>query len=73
MVAAGVGTGLAGSALLVVWLRTTPPFSWVWPHIEALSNATGFTEILFKAERAIHGLLAEVKATWRIVKGMVRL
>ncbi len=56
---------------LVVWLRTTPPFSWVWPHIEALSNATGLTEALLRAERGIQFAWAEARASWSILKGMV--
>lgn len=58
---------------LVVWLRTTPPFSWVWPHIEALSHATGLTTALLHTERAIQFVWAEAKASWSILKGMVRL
>jgi len=72
-VAAGVGTGVGVLTLMAVWLRTTPPFSWAWPYIEQFGEATGLTQILLTTERAIQFAWAEAKATWRIVKGMVRL
>lgn len=61
--AAGVGTGVAGSTLLVVWFRATPPFSWAWPHVERLGAATGLTRALLAAERAIQSAVGKV-ASW---------
>ena len=61
--AAGVGTGVAGSVLLAAWLRATPPFSWVWPHVARAGDATGATRALLAAERAIQSALGKV-ASW---------
>lgn len=60
--AAGVGTGVAGSVLLAVWFRTTPPFSWVWPYVARLGDATGAARALLAAERAIQSVLGKVAA-----------
>jgi hypothetical protein len=58
---------------MAVWFRTTPPFSWAWPYIEQFGAATRLTDILLWSERAIQFVWAEAKASWNILKGMVRL
>ncbi len=67
------GAGVGGLTLLTLWLRTTPPFSWVWPHVERVSDATGLTKAAGWAERAIQFVWQEAKASLRIVRQAVRL
>ena len=66
------GAGVGGLTLMIVWFRMTPPFSWAWPYIERVSDATGLTKAVGWAERAIQSVWAEAKASWGIVKRMVR-
>lgn len=65
------GAGVGGLTLLTVWLRMTPPFSWVWPYIERASDATGLTKAAGWGERAIQFVWGEAKASLRIMRQAV--